>query len=56
MYTTDGHADVTVCTLPHYMIRETPQDDWLSSKWKGLLTPRERSDIRSTGVCVDVLR
>jgi len=34
----------------------TPPNDWLSSKWSGFLSPRQRSRIRNTGVSVEKLR
>lgn len=34
----------------------TPPHDWLSSRWGGFLSPRQRSRIRETGVTVDKLR
>lgn len=29
---------------------QTPKNDWLSSRWSGFLSPRQRSRIRETGV------
>jgi len=34
----------------------TPPSDWLSSKWSGFLSPRQRSRIRATGVEVNKLK
>ena len=34
----------------------TPPSDWLSSKWSGFLSPRQKSRVRATGVSVDKLR
>lgn len=36
--------------------KETPKTDWLSSKWSGFLSPRQRSRIRETGCSIDQLR
>lgn len=35
---------------------ETPKSDWLSSKWGGFLSPRQRSRIQQTGCSIEVLR
>jgi 2-oxoglutarate dehydrogenase E1 component len=35
---------------------ETPAFDWLSSKWSGFLSPRQRSRIRETGFELDKLK
>lgn len=35
---------------------ETPPNDWLSSKWSGFLSPRQRSRIRETGYDTEKLR
>lgn len=34
----------------------TPPFDWLSSKWSGFLSPRQRAKIRETGYEIDKLR
>ena len=34
----------------------TPKMDWLSSRWGGFLSPRQRSRIRETGVSMEKLR
>ena len=34
----------------------TPKNDWISSRWSGFLSPRQRSRIRATGVKADKLR
>jgi len=35
---------------------ETPNNDWLSSRWSGYLSPRQQSRIRETGVEIEKLR
>jgi 2-oxoglutarate dehydrogenase E1 component len=35
---------------------QTPEDDWLSSKWSGFKSPRQRSRIRETGVDIHKLK
>lgn len=35
---------------------ETPKHDWLSSKWAGFLSPKQRSRIRETGFDIEKLR
>ena len=35
---------------------ETPAFDWLSSKWSGFLSPRQRSRIRETGYDIEKLK